>query len=132
MACYVVGMTDEEREAFQELAEEVTSLQQQLEAMTEAYHAAANKKSRGSKGLNSRNAAAIHIGISHQTLHNLVHKGQVPAEFMVVLPGGRRFFRDLDGLKTWYWRDSFRERAELRAQARANGQRVPDTMEDGA
>lgn len=119
-------MNDEEREAFRELAEENTSLRQQLEAAVAALHASGPQKSAGRKGLHSLNAAAITMEVTRQTLGTLVKRGQVPAEFMVVLPGGRRFFRDLDGLKTWYWRDSFRERAELRAQARANGQRVEE------
>lgn len=122
-------MTDEERDAFRELAEENTSLRQQLEAAVVALHASGPQKSAGRKGLNSLHAASVHMCVTRQTLGNLVKRNQVPSEFMVVLPGGRLFFRDLDGLKTWYWRDSFRERAELRAQARANGQRVPDTME---
>lgn len=127
-----MGMNAEELEAFKELAEEVTSLRQQLEVAVAALHDVAPKRSVARKGLHSLNAAAITIEVTRQTLGTLVKRNQVPAEFMIVLPSGRRFFRDLDGLKTWYWRDSFRERAELRAQARANGQRVPDTMEDGA
>lgn len=57
----------------------------------------------GRAGVFTMTAAAKYMGISRPTLFKFVSRGDVPAEFMRVLVGGRRMFQNLDGLKAWYW-----------------------------